>query len=78
MGEVFDDDLSNRIGVDQSNVEDKWNEMVIEDDRLKVEIEWNECPCRQVRDETIQRGVQRLLLLNTRLKNMFYTGEQKL
>ena len=47
-----DDDLTNRIGVDKPDVEDKGDEMMVKDYRLKVEVEGDERPGYKVRSET--------------------------
>jgi hypothetical protein len=38
------DHLANGIGVNQAGKEDEWNEMFVQDDRLQVEVRWDEGP----------------------------------
>lgn len=52
---MCDDDLTDGVGVDEPNVEDKGDEMVVEDDGLEVEVEGDEGPGCEVRKETIER-----------------------
>ncbi len=55
FGEMGDDDLSDRVGVYQTDVENKGDEMMVEDNGLLVEIEWNENPCREERKKPFER-----------------------
>ena len=41
------DNLSYAVRVDEAHKEDEWDEMVIENDRLEVEISRDESPCHE-------------------------------
>lgn len=51
-----DNDLTDRIGVDQTDVEDKGNEMVVQNDGLEVEVDGDEGPGGEIREEAVQGG----------------------
>ena len=44
-----DDDLADRVGVDEADVEDERNEVVVQNDGLEVEVGGDEDPCHKVR-----------------------------
>ena len=50
---MLGDDLAHRIRVDETNVENKRDEVVIQDHRLKVEVSRHQCPGRKVGQKTI-------------------------
>lgn len=60
---MLDDDLTDSVGIDEADVEDKWDEVVVEYNRLQEEVRGNEDPGHKVGDEPIQRHVERFLLL---------------
>ncbi len=68
-----DDDLSDRVGVDQSDVENKWDEMVVEDNGLLVEIERHENPCREERKKPFERWYRVLTIFFADFDDIQYT-----
>lgn len=57
------DHLADAVGVDEADVEDKRNEMLVEDDWLEVEVEGNEYPGQEDRKEAVEGGFDRLVSL---------------
>lgn len=49
------DDLANRVGVDEAHVEYKRDEVVVEDDGLEIKVDGNEGPSGEVGDEAVER-----------------------
>lgn len=60
---MLDNDLTHGVGIDETDVEDEWDEVVVEYDWLQEEVGGNEDPGDEVGDEPVQRRVERLLLL---------------
>lgn len=51
-----DDDLTDGVGVDKTDVEDKGDEVVVQDYGLQVEVDGDEGPGDEVREETVEWG----------------------
>lgn len=51
-----DDDAADRVGVDYSHVENKRDEVLLENDRLLVKVKRDESPCYEERNKTSKRG----------------------
>ena len=54
-----DNDLSDRVGVDEAEVEGEGNEVVVEDERVVVEVDGDEGPGAEVGEEGEERGERR-------------------
>ena len=48
------DDLANRVGVDEADVEYKGDEMMVKDDGLEIEVERDKGPSGEVGDEAVE------------------------
>jgi len=53
---MLGDDLADRVRADESNVEDKRDEVVVQDYWLQVEIKRNESPGGEIGEEAVERG----------------------
>lgn len=51
---MSNDDLTDCIGVDKTEVEDEWDEMVVENDGLEVKVDRNERPGQEVREKAVE------------------------
>ena len=58
------DNLADRVGVDEADIEDKRNEVLVQDDRLEVKVEWDECPGHEKREEAVERFIGGLRALS--------------
>lgn len=47
------DDLADGVGVYETDVEDEGDEMVVEDYGVEVEVDWDEGPDGEEREETV-------------------------
>jgi len=54
LDQMLGDDLTHRVRVDESDVEDKGNEMVVQDYGLEVQVKGNEGPGGKVREEAVE------------------------
>ena len=50
---MFDDDLANGIGIDETDIEDEWDEVVVEYDRLQEQVGGNEDPGHKVGEQAV-------------------------
>ena len=60
LDEMGGDHLTHRVGVDEASEEDERHEVIVENFRIEVEIEWNESPGHkewEESDESISRFV---------------------
>ena len=55
FGQMGDDDAADGVGVDQSNIENEGDEVVVENNRLLVEIKGYENPCYEEGDKASKR-----------------------
>ncbi len=51
---MSEDHQADRVGVDQSDIEDERDEVVLKYDRLEIEVRWNESPSGEVWKETVE------------------------
>jgi hypothetical protein len=54
---VRDDDLADGVGVDEADEEDEGDEVVVQDDGLQVQVDGDDEPGDEARDEAEQRGL---------------------
>ena len=67
---MLDDDLADGVGIDEPDVKYEWDEVVVEYDGLQEEVGGNEDPGDEVRDEPVQRRVERFLLLPAHIEDV--------
>lgn len=69
-----DDDLADGVGVDEADIEDKGDEVVVQDDRLEVEIEGDEDPGHEIRYEAVEGFVSGLGALSADIQDVESAG----
>lgn len=60
--QVSRDHLTDRVCVDEASIEDKGNEMLVENNGLEVQVGGDKDPGREERDKTVERGRWSLVL----------------
>ena len=67
---MLDDDLAYGVGIDEADVEDEWDEVVVQYDRLQEEVGGNEDPGDEVGNEAVQRRIEGFLLLPAHIEDV--------
>lgn len=70
LGQVSDNHHANGVGIDESSIEDEGYQVVIENDRVQVEVKGDLSRGCEVWNEAVERLVDRLLLVPLDLHNM--------
>jgi hypothetical protein len=68
------DHLSNRIGVDETNEEDKWDDVVVKDERIEFQIDGNEQPDEEEGYEAEKSSFGALAAGTTSFKDVLGAG----